>query len=68
MILNSFGKFFENQEVGEWLTSKEAAQVLGISPNALRILACRGRVKFFKLNGRLRFRGSDLKVLLRKGA
>ena len=60
--------FFENQEVGKWLTSQEAARALGVSPNALRIMVCRGQVKFFKLHGRLRFRASDLMALLRKGA
>lgn len=74
MILNSFSPqsadaIFENIKVGnEWLTSNEAARVLGISPNALRILVCRGKVKYFKLGRRLRFCARDLRVLLRKGA
>lgn len=75
MTLKSFSPrenadlFFDNRKVGnEWLTSMEAAQALGISPNALRIMVCRGQVKFFKLSGRLRFRASDLMALLRKGA
>jgi hypothetical protein len=60
--------FFENLEVGEWLTSTEAARFLRISPNALRIKVCRGEVKFQKLGSRLRFCVHELKRLLHKGA
>ena len=60
--------FFENLEVGEWLTSTEAARFLRISPNALRIKVCRGEVKFKKLGSRLRFCVHELKCLLQKGA
>ena len=68
---NSIAKsdqIFEIQKVGEWLTSNEAARFLGITPNALRIKVCRGSVKFWKLNGRLRFRTDELVCLLQKGA
>lgn len=74
MILNASNpttksdQIFEIQKVGEWLTSNEAARFLGISPNALRIMVCRGNVKFWKLNGRLRFRNDELVCLLQKGA
>jgi len=61
-------KFFENLEVGEWLTSTEAARFLGLTPNALRIKVCRGQVKFHKLGSRLRFCTADLSSLLSKGA
>ena len=62
-------KFFENQKVGnEWLTSTEAARILGVSSNALRILVCRGKIKYFKLGNRLRFCPRDLTALLQKGA
>jgi excisionase family DNA binding protein len=64
----SGAKFFENREVGEWLTSTEAAQFLGITPNALRIKVCRGTVKYWKLGSRLRFRATELSRLLLKGA
>lgn len=60
--------FFENKVGNEWLTSMEAAQILGITPNALRILVCRGKVQYFKYGTRLRFCARDLKALLRKGA
>ena len=60
--------FFENRRVGEWLNSSEAAKFLGLSPNALRIMVCRGQVKYWKLGSRLRFNKSDLILLLEKGA
>ena len=60
--------FFENLEVGEWLTSTEAAKFLGLTANALRIKVCRGQVKYWKLGGRLRFRVAELSCLLQKGA
>ena len=50
-----------------WLSTCDSAKFLGISPNALRILACRGKVKFSKLGRRLRFARSDLESLLKKG-
>ena len=59
--------FIEKRIVGEWLNSSEAARFLGLSPNALRIMVCRGKVKFRKLGSRLRFDLNDLKSLLRKG-
>lgn len=51
-----------------WLSTKDAAKFLGITPNALRILACRGKINFFKLGRRLKFSRSDLEGLLKKGA
>lgn len=59
--------FFENRKVGEWLNSSEAARFLGLSPNALRIMVCRGQVKYWKLGSRLRFSKQDLISLLEKG-
>ncbi len=50
-----------------WLSTLDAAKFLGISQNALRILACRGRVKFYKLGCRLKFLRTDLESLLKKG-
>ena len=38
----SAGVLFENQIVSEWMTTKEAATYLGISPNAVRILVVGG--------------------------
>lgn len=49
------------------LSTKEASRFLGITPNALRILVCRGQVRFFKIGTRLKFSKSDLLNLLKKG-
>ena len=49
------------------LSTFDAARFLGISQNALRILVCRGQVKFYKLGRRLKFSRSDLASLLKKG-
>ncbi len=60
---------FENRIDREWLTTIEAAHVLAISPNALRILVHRGQVRVYKFGRRLRFRLVDLQALFtRKGA
>lgn len=60
----SSATFFDREIEEKWLSTFEAAHWLGISPNALRILVCRGRVKYFKLGCRLRFRKQDLTALL----
>jgi excisionase family DNA binding protein len=59
-------RFFEKRIGGEWLSTTDAAAFLGISQNALRILVCRRKVKFYKLGRRLRFQEIDLKQLLQK--
>lgn len=58
-----------NEDEGEkWLNTDEAATYLSITPNALRILVHRARVKYFKLGRRLKFRKSDLvRILLPEG-
>jgi excisionase family DNA binding protein len=56
--------FFENRIVCEWLSSKEAAFYLGISENALRIIVCRGQIKYSKFGRRLRFRFRYVESLL----
>lgn len=58
--------FFDIRIVGKWLSTKEAASYLGISPNALRILVCRGKVKAHKLGARLKFSLKDLESSLSK--
>ena len=65
--LVSSDSFCENLEVGKWLSSTEAARFLRITPNALRIMVCRAKVKNRKLGSRLRFHIDDLRGLLRKG-
>ena len=59
--------FFENRDVCRLLSTKEAATYLSVTPNALRILVCRGRVRAYKLGRHLRFKLRDLKALLKKG-
>lgn len=56
-------ELFQNQIVCEWLSSAQAAQYLGISENALRIMVCRRKVKYQKLGSRLRFNVKDLESL-----
>ena len=56
--------FFDKGIEEKWLSTVEAAKFLKITPNALRILVCRGKVKFFKFGNRLRFRKQDLTALL----
>lgn len=64
--IQSDEQFFDNQVFREWLSTKEAASYLCITPNALRIYVCRGRIQAFKLGNRLRFRINDLRLLLLK--
>jgi excisionase family DNA binding protein len=58
-----FDKKMNDQKVDEneqWLNTDEAATYLRVSPNALRILVHRAKVKSFKFGSRLRFKLSDL--------
>lgn len=60
-------KFFDNRIVPEYVSTKLAADFLGISENALRILVCRGKITSYKFGRRLRFKISELSQLyLRK--
>ncbi len=65
-ILDPVGSSFFENRIGKerWLSTKEAADYLGISPNALRIWVCRGRIRAFKLGSRLKFRVRDLDYFL----
>lgn len=69
-ILHSEGMvpsvFIENRIVGEWLSSKQAALFLGVTENALRIMVCRGQIKYSKFGRRLRFRFKDVSSLISK--
>lgn len=58
--------FFENRN--SWLSTKDVAKFFAKSPNAVRIMVCRGILPAYNLNGRLRFRASDcVSLLSRKG-
>lgn len=59
-------EFFENLK---FLSTKEAADVLLLSENAIWIMVCRGQIKSFKLGSRLRFREKNCLALIhRNGA
>jgi hypothetical protein len=53
---------FENFD--SWLSTKDVAKLLALSPNAVRIMVCRRLLPAFRMNGRLRFRKSDCVSLL----
>ncbi len=60
-------KFFEIQEiVREWLSTEEAAKVLSLTTNALRIMVYRGQIQSYKFGRRLRFKLSDCLALMKK--
>ena len=46
-----------------WLDSKDAADYLRITANALRVMVCKGKLSAYKLGRRLRFRKQDLDSL-----
>ncbi len=57
---------FENQIVPEYITTNRAAQLLGISENALRIKVCRGQITAHKFGRSLRFRLTEIANLFTK--
>jgi hypothetical protein len=58
--------FFENQIVPVWASTKDAATILGITPNALRIRKCRGEIECRYFGRYLRFNVSQLNSLFRE--
>ncbi len=62
--LKSSSMLFDNRIWSEWLSTKEAAAYLSITPNALRIMVCRSKIRTYRLGRCLRFKLSDLKDLL----
>ncbi len=48
----------------EWLDTNQAAQYLGISPAVLRNMTSNGKVPFYKLGRRNRYRLPELRELL----
>lgn len=56
---------FENRIVPKWVSTKVAASILGISPNALRIRKCRGKVECKYFGKELRFNVTYLESLFR---
>ena len=63
---NSGIRFFENQIVPMWASTKVAASILGISPNALRIRKSRGEIECRYFGKHLRFNVSHLQTHFRK--
>jgi hypothetical protein len=61
--------FIENIAEEGWLSSQDVAKLLSVTPNAVRIMVCRGILPAFRLRGRLRFRRKDCAALFyQKGA
>ena len=56
---------FENKIEPMWASTKVAAAILGISPNALRIRKCRGQIECRYFGNQLRFNMVYLQSLLR---
>ncbi|MGE3759090.1 MAG: hypothetical protein AB7H97_15110 [Pseudobdellovibrionaceae bacterium] len=63
-FLNS--RLFENKIATEWISTKDAAAILGITPNALRIRKCRGEVECRYFGNQLRFNVNYLFSLFRE--
>jgi hypothetical protein len=59
-------KFFENQIAPMWASTKVAAAILGISPNALRIRKCRGEIECRYFGKHLRFNVDQLQTHFRE--
>lgn len=55
---------FENLGKDQWLNTKEASSYLSITPNALRIMVHRKKIRAYSLSNRLRFKISDLRKSL----
>lgn len=59
-------RLFENRIATEWISTKDAAAILGISPNALRIRKCRGEIECRYFGTQLRFNVTYLLSLFRE--
>ncbi len=55
--------FFENRRATEWVCTKAAAAILGITPHALRIRKCRGEIECRYFGNQLRFNVNYLQSL-----
>lgn len=62
----SGAQIFENKIASEFVPTRLAAELLGISENALRIKVCRGQVSVYKFGRSLRFKTSEIGQLLYK--
>ncbi len=63
----SSGQLFENRiDVEGWLNSKQAADYLKISTNALRMMVHRGAISSYHFGRRLRFKLEDCQALIKR--
>lgn len=53
-----------NEVESEWLTTKEAAEYLRVTVGALRVMAHRGLIPYYKFARRNRFLRSELRNLI----
>jgi excisionase family DNA binding protein len=60
-IIDHSPLFFDKRISNEWFTTEEAAEYLGVSANAVRIMVHRGKLKSHRLGRRLRFHLFDLR-------
>lgn len=60
-MLQKNDTFFNNLT---WMTSREAADYLRITPNNLRVIIYRGKLKVYKFNNRNRFKREELDRLI----
>ena len=65
-VIRNSRLFIENKINSEWLSTKEAALVLSLTENALRIMVHRGQIQVYKLGRRLRFRLIECLALFKK--
>jgi len=49
-----YDKLFDNRIWEEWFSTSEAAKFLSTTPNAIRIMVCRGKLKASRLGRRKR--------------
>ena len=65
-LKNQESSIFENKIVPMWASTKIAAAILGITPNALRIRKCRGEIECRYFGKQLRFDVNYLQSLFRE--
>ena len=64
VIMEDRSLIFENKKEREWLTTKEAAEYLRVSPKSLLNQTSNGTIRHFKFGRRNRFLLSDLREIL----
>lgn len=64
--VNPDATFFDKKIATEWVCTKAAAMILGITPNALRIRKCRGEIECRYFGNQLRFNVTYLLSLFRE--